>query len=131
MDAHAKAVVHEMTEASDRERITFPAVVAALAGAGVERYHADLALSTRTYYMPDGTAEIVPCYDVGPAAETFSAAGVDAAVRAVQAGSIGYRAFCDRLAAAGCVGYIVTLAGRRAIYYGRTGDSHVEPFPRA
>lgn len=128
MDAHAKAVVHEMTEASDRERIAFPAVVVAFAGAGVERYHADLVLSTRTYYMPDGTAETVPCHDVAPAAEAFSAAGVDAAVRAIQAGSIGYRAFCDRLAAAGCV---VTLAGRRAIYYGRTGDSHVEPFPGA
>ncbi|MFZ5784108.1 MAG: DUF1398 domain-containing protein [Pseudomonadota bacterium] len=131
MDAQVKAIVSEITAASDEGSLAFPQVVAALGAAGVERYHADLALSTKTYYMPDGTAETVPCHDVGPAAAVFSAGGVDAAVRAIQAGSIGYRAFCERLAEAGCVGYFVTLAGRRAIYYGRTGDSHVESFPGA
>jgi uncharacterized protein YbcV (DUF1398 family) len=32
---------------------------------------------------------------------------------------------------AGCVSYFVSLAGRRAVYYGRTGDEHVEWFPGA
>jgi hypothetical protein len=32
---------------------------------------------------------------------------------------------------AGWVGYFVTLAGRRAIYCGRNGDSHTEWFPGA
>ena len=61
----------------------------------------------------------------------FSAAGVDAAVRDIQAGKIQYRAFCARIAEAGCEGYHVSLAGRRAVYYGRTGDCHVEWFPGA
>lgn len=31
----------------------------------------------------------------------------------------------------GCVGYHVSLAGRRAVYYGRSGETHVEQFPPA
>jgi hypothetical protein len=30
--------------------------------------------------------------------------------------------------AAGCVGYFVQIAGRRAIYFGRNGEFHVEQF---
>jgi len=33
--------------------------------------------------------------------------------------------------AAGCVGYFVQIAGRRALYFGRNGESHVELFPSA
>jgi hypothetical protein len=36
MDAHVKDVVREMSEASDKERITFPEVVKALMEAGIE-----------------------------------------------------------------------------------------------
>ena len=62
-------------------------------------------------------------------AGAFSAAGVEAAVRAAQSGTIDYKAFCAQIAAAGCVGYFVSLTGRRAVYYGGSGDSHVEHFP--
>lgn len=54
---------------------------------------------------------------------------VKAAVRPIQERQIGYLQFCSRIAAAGCVGYFVSLAGRRVVYYGRTNDSYVEPFP--
>ena len=64
-------------------------------------------------------------------AAAFAANGVAAAVRAIQQKKIGYREFCERIAQAGCVGCMVSLAGRRAVYYGRTGDSYVEPFPAA
>ncbi len=122
-------IVHEMTEASDEERITFTEVVKALMEAGVERYHADLICANKTYYMPDGRYEVVACHAVEAPAQSFSAAGVEAAVRAIQAQKIQYREFCSAIAAAGCVGYFVTLVGRRAIYYGRNGDSHTEWFP--
>ena len=58
-----------------------------------------------------------------------SIAGVMAAIGAIQQGQIRYREFCARIAASGCVGYLVSLAGRRAVYYGRTGETHVEYFP--
>jgi len=132
MDAAVRDVVSECTKASDEERITFPDVVKKLIDAGVERYHADLLRSEKTYYLPNGESEVVPNYPVGIVPpRDFSAQGVDAAVRAIQAGKIRYKAFCERVAAAGCVGYFVSIAGRRAVYYGRSGDSHVEWFPGA
>jgi uncharacterized protein YbcV (DUF1398 family) len=132
MNSQIKDVVVEATRASDEERVTFVEVVKNLVKAGVERYHTDLLRGERTYYLPNGESEVVKGEAVaGAPARDFSAAGVDAAVRAIQAGNIQYRIFCERIAAAGCVGYMVSLAGQRAVYYGRSGDSHVEWFPGA
>lgn len=129
MASHETDVVHQMTLASDQENISFPAVVARLAEAGVERYHADLVQATKTYYWPDGFAETVACHAAPAPAPAFDASGIDRAVRATQRGEIGYREFCSRISAAGCVGYFVSLAGRRATYYGRSSETYVEPFP--
>lgn len=126
------AAMLECTAASDAELMTFPEVVGRLAQAGVERYHADLVRAEKTYYLPDGASRVVPAKPAAAAPATaFSAAGVEAAVRAIQAQRIGYGEFCAQIAAAGCVGYTVSLAGRRAVYQGRTGETHVEPFPGA
>ena len=130
MNAHATTIMQDCTDASDAERITFPEVVAKLMSVGVEQYHADLRLARKTYYMPDGAAHVVPAHaPEGDFAETFSAPHVAAAIRASQAGTIKYREFCDRIREAGCVFYIVSLAGRRAVYFGRTGEQYVEHFP--
>jgi uncharacterized protein YbcV (DUF1398 family) len=127
MDDHVKDVVREMTRASDEERISFPDVVEALMQAGVERYHADLLAGTKTWYMPDGSFEITHGRAL-QAAKDFMGEGVQEAVHAIQQGEIGYRAFCARIADAGCVGYFVSLAGQRAVYYGRTLAAHVQWF---
>ena len=127
MDDHVKDVVREMTRASDEERIGFSGVVQALMQAGVERYHADLLAGTKTWYMPDGSFEITHGRALD-AAKDFRGDIVQQAVAAIQQGEIGYRAFCERIAAAGCVGYFVSLAGQRAVYYGRTLAAHVEWF---
>lgn len=129
MDAHVTDVVREMTQASDQERIPFPQVVASLVEAGVERYHTDLVAGTKTYYLPDGDFEAMSCHRPSAPASDFDGAGIEAAVRASQRAEIGYREFCERIAAAGCVGYFVSLVGRRATYYGRTSETHVEFFP--
>ena len=132
MAVHVKEVVRECTVGSDEERVTFPEVVGKLMEAGVERYHADLIRAEKTYYMPDGDSETVAAAAVATRpASAFSAAGVDAAVRAIQAEAITYKEFCEQIATAGCVGYFVSLPGRRAVYYGRTGENHVEHFPGA
>jgi uncharacterized protein YbcV (DUF1398 family) len=132
MDMQVRDVMVEATRASDEERVTFGEVVMRLTQAGVERYHTDLLRGEKAYYLPNGESEVVAGdpVSIAPACE-FSAAGVDAAVRAIQAGKIQYRTFCARIAEAGCVGYHVSLAGQRAVYYGRTGDCHVEWFPGA
>jgi len=131
MDAHVKDVAREMSKASDEERITFPEVVKALTDVGIERYHTDLITARKTYYLPDGGFEETQVHKAGAPALEFSAEGVEKAVRAIQRREVGYREFCRRIAEAGSVGYFVSLAGRRAVYYGRTGDEHVEWFPGA
>jgi uncharacterized protein YbcV (DUF1398 family) len=129
---NAKDPVRAAHDGSDGERMTFPEVVAILMAAGVERYHCDLVRAERTYYMPDGHTE---CFASPPhavaAANDFSGAGVNAAIREIQAGKIGYRGFCDRVLEAGCVGYLVSMPGLRTVYYGRSGETFVEPFPGA
>jgi uncharacterized protein YbcV (DUF1398 family) len=40
-----------------------------------------------------------------------------------------YKGFCAKVAGAGCAGYMVSLLGRRVLYYGRTGETHTEYFP--
>jgi uncharacterized protein YbcV (DUF1398 family) len=132
MQAGIIKVMQECTVASDQERITFPDVVMKLAQAGVERYHADLLRAEKVYYLPSGESHRVQADEVGATAATeFVAGDVAAAVRAIQQQKIQYREFCERIVQAGCVGYMVSLAGRRAVYYGRTGDSYVELFPNA
>jgi uncharacterized protein YbcV (DUF1398 family) len=130
MDSGVRKIMHEASRQSDAGSQSFPEIVRQLIMVGVERYHQDLLRSERTYYLPDGESEVVPndCVATVPAT-SFSAAGVEAAVRAVQAGAINYKEFCRRAMAAGCVGYIVSIAGKRVVYYGRTGDNHVEYFP--
>jgi uncharacterized protein YbcV (DUF1398 family) len=132
MDTATRDVMIEASRASDEGNQSFGEIVMQLGKAGIERYHQDFLRSERTYYMPNGESEVVrnDVVAVTPA-PGFSAQGVEAAVRAVQAGAIRYKEFCRQVMAAGCVGYLVSLAGKRVVYYGRTGDMHVEYFPGA
>ena len=82
--------------------------------------------------MHGGETNVVPAEPVATSAPSaVAASAVHAGVRAIQQGKLTYKAFCERIAEAGCVGYHVSLAGRRAVYYGRTGENHVELFPTA
>lgn len=132
MDAQVKSVMEASSRASDESSLSFPQVVARLMDAGVEWYHADLLRSEKTYYLPDGKSHAVPNAALSQTpARDFSAADVENAIRAIQAQSITYKEFCERIGAAGCVGYFVSFPGRQAIYFGRSGASYVEPFPSA
>ena len=130
MNEDVKAVIEECTHGSDEERLSFPEVVQKLVGAGVERYHADLVRGEKTYYLPSGDSIVLEAKALhGSPASAFSAAQTEAAVRAVQARQIGYNEFCERVLAAGCTSYIVSLVGRRVVYFGRSAESHVELMP--
>jgi uncharacterized protein YbcV (DUF1398 family) len=132
MQENVIRIMQECTDASDHERISFPEVVMKLIEAGVERYHADLLRAEKVYYLPSGESHRVQAAQIEALpAMAFTADGVAAAVRAIQTRQIKYREFCERIAQAGCVGYMVSLTGHRAVYYGRSGDSYVEPFPAA
>ena len=109
---------------------TFPQVVGKLQGFGVESYRADLICKTSTYYMPDGTHAAVnhPPHDF-IVAKSFDASAVKAAIASIQQGRISYVEFMHLIAHAGVTNYMVYLTGKKAVYYGRNGDAHVEKFP--
>jgi uncharacterized protein YbcV (DUF1398 family) len=132
MHTNVKTIIEACTRGSDEERMSFPEVIAKLGGVGIERYHADLVRSEKTYYLPTGDSFVVPAKPPRqPPASTFSATDTQAAIRAAQAQQIGYNEFCERILAAGCTSYIVSLVGRRVVYFGRSAESHVELIPMA
>ena len=61
--------------------------------------------------------------------EAFDAAALQEAIRGSQRGEVLYPEFVQRSCAAGCVGYVVWIAGRHVTYFGRRGEQHVERFP--
>lgn len=130
MDEHVRSVVAACTRGSEEETLKFPQQLMKLAETGVEGYYADLRRSIRIYYMPNGESVETKAHAVGrPIAEAFDPAAVESAVRQSQADLHTYKEFCQKIMAAGCAGYIVSLLGRRAVYFGRTGETHVEHFP--
>lgn len=132
MDHSTTSIIDECTRGSDEERLTFPIIIAQLAAAGIERYSADMCRWEKTYFLASGESLVVPCKRIaGEPVTTFSAHGVESAVRDSQSQSIKYNEFCRRVLSAGCVGYIVSIVGRRAIYFGRSGEMHIEHFPTA
>jgi uncharacterized protein YbcV (DUF1398 family) len=111
---------------------TFPEIVAQLATIGVERYHADYSRQEITYYLASGdSCAVATPHPEHPTGDEFSAAAVEAAVRKSQRGEHSYLDFIRQTMAAGCVGYFVQITGRQAIYFGRSGESHIERFPAA
>lgn len=132
MNAEQTAIIEACVRGSLTGELTFPEIVGRLQGAGVERYHADYCRQEITYYLPDGDSLVAPApHAAGETGSVFSAAAVESAVRQSQRNEHSYIDFIRKTMAAGCVGYFVQITGRRAIYFGRNGESHVELFPDA
>ncbi|MES2390554.1 MAG: DUF1398 family protein [Acidobacteriota bacterium] len=126
------AALHHTTSRSLAGTMTFPQVVGLLLGEGVESYQADLVTREKTFHMPNGEThrETLDIQPLAIAAD-FSGPEVVSAIRDIQQQKINYRQFLDRIAAAGTTTYTVYLQGKRAIYFGRNGDFHIEEFPKA
>jgi uncharacterized protein YbcV (DUF1398 family) len=132
MDQNIIDTVQQCTSLSVGGKMTFPQVVGRLMEIGLERYHADYTRHEITYYLPNAESVVVAVSHQPEAiAPSFSAAGVEAAIRQIQRGEISYVQFVKQTMAAGCVGYFVQITGRRAMYFGRDGQTHVEHFPPA
>lgn len=127
------ALFEKCVAGSHAATMVFPEVVATLTADGVEWYSANLIFQASTAYAADGAYHQVkwPGGHELAIADAFDAAGVQAAIRASQHGQITYCQFLDQVAAAGTVYYTVHLQGRKAIYFGRHGEFHVENFPAA
>jgi len=129
MDEAMVRVAERCLRASEDGSMSFPQIVGALMAAGFESYAVDFRRGTATYYRPDGgSVELAAHREDGAVAPGFDTG----AIRAAQANGPGYSYgwFCLMVMAAGCAGYLVSFLGRRAVYFGRTGEIWVEHFPQ-
>ena len=133
MDATLTAIAQNCLNAAYDGSLGFPEIIGTLAEAGFEGYAVDYRSRRQTYYLPDGDtiAFDIP-HSRHPVASAFDSAGVASLVRWAQSNGTdySYAAFCDSVMAAGCAGYLVSLPGRRVVYYGRTAEMHEELFPQ-
>jgi uncharacterized protein YbcV (DUF1398 family) len=131
MTANWKDVARTCLEGAESGVMTFPQIVGMLIEAGFDGYGVDLRRAAAAYYLPNGEAVELEAMRTEPVAERFDAAAVRAAIGEAQALVPGYTyaGFCAKVAGAGCAGYLVSLAGKRVLYYGRTGETHTEYFP--
>ena len=127
-----KDIARATLAGSEDNTMTFPECVRMLMEGGFDGYAVDFRHGTRTYYRPDGEALELETESLSvPVAERFDTAVVKDAIREAQQMVPGYtyRKFCAKVMGAGCIGYIVSLLGKRVVYYGRTGETHTEYFP--
>jgi uncharacterized protein YbcV (DUF1398 family) len=132
MTTNWKDVARATLEGSESGTITFPQSLRDLMEAGFDGYAVDFRRCTRTYYLPNGEAlELKTAPTPTPVGETFDASVVREAIREAQVLVPGYtyKGFCAKVARAGCAGYVVSLIGRRVLYFGRTCETHTEYFP--
>ena len=124
--------MHEVLTETQAGRMTFPEVVRRLSEAGVESYFVDFVAGTKTHYLGDGQTYAEPMtLRLDRVAEEFSDEALTAAIRGAQADTVRYPEFVKRSTAAGVAGYRVFITGKRAIYFGRKGEIHIEEFPKA
>lgn len=132
MDAERISVAEICLNAAHDGSLSFPQIVGKLIAAGFEGYTVDYRRNTQIIYLPDGDSVMLDMPpSAGNVAASFDAAGVEALVRWAQANGpdYSYKAFCQKVKAAGCAGYLVSFPGRRVVYFGRTAQTHVEHFP--
>lgn len=132
MDTSKTAIAEACLHGAESGTMDFPQIVKTLMDAGFESYCVDFRRGTAVYYMSDGdSVELAAASVRGPVAKIFNADAIQAAIREAQTNAPGYTylGFCAKVRAAGCASYTVSFLGRRAVYYSRSAESHVEMFP--
>ena len=132
MDTRLIQAAEKCLRGAEDHTMTFPQIVGALMQEGFESYSVDLRRAKAIYYRPDGDSVELATHPLDArVAEAFNAAAIQAAIREAQQLVPGYtyKGFCRKVMDAGCAGYIVSFSGRRAVYFGRTAETHVEHFP--
>lgn len=134
MNAQQQTLAQNSLDAAENNTKTFPQIVGALIAGGFESYTVDYRRATATYYLSSGeSVELAAHRSDQAVGEAFDTQALQGAIREAQTLAPGYtyKSFCAKAKAAGCVGYMVSFLGRRAVYLGRTGETHVELFPSA
>lgn len=130
MNPEIERVIQEGVAASHAGTRSFADIVAALVSVGVESYRVDYRQRSTTHFLPTGEWHSLAIHTPDlPIADDFDQGAIVAAIRGSQRGEVKYPEFIERSMRAGCVGYVVWLAGRHVSYFGRRGETHIERFP--
>ena len=132
MDAQLRTIAENCKNGAEDNTMTFPQIVGTLMKAGFESYIVDFRRQSATYYRADGESVEFKTHETAvPVAAALDAEALRAAIREAQHLVPGYTygGFCAKAKSAGCAGYMVSISGKRALYFGRTGETHVEYFP--
>ena len=118
-------------EGSEANTLTFPEGVRMIAAAGFKSYLVDYRSGTRTYHHASGETFAFqgPAY---PPVDTFNAGVVKTAIKEAQLLVPGYtyQGFCRKVTElGGAAGYLVSVIGKRVLYFGVNGETHTEYFP--
>lgn len=133
MNAEQTTCARACLSGSENNSMTFPEIVGKLIEAGFESYAVDFRRGMATYYLPSGeSVEFSMHAEEAAVSARFDAARLQSAIVEAQTLAPGYtyEGFCRKAKAAGWAGYLVSFLGRRVVYFGRTGETHVEPFPQ-
>lgn len=133
MNDHLTKIAQTCLDGAENNTMTFPEIVGTLMEEGFESYAIDYRRATATYFLPDGDSISLPTrHSGGLIAPALNTAAIQAAIKEAQQLVPGYTyaGFCTKVMAGGCAGYIVSFTGRRAVYFGRTAEIHVEHFPQ-
>jgi uncharacterized protein YbcV (DUF1398 family) len=132
MDSRLSEIAEHCLHGAETVGMSFPDIVGELMRAGFESYAIDFRRATATYYLPDGESVVLPTHrHQTPIATKLNISALQAAIKEAQqaAPDYTYLGFCEQVMTAGCSGYVVSFSGRRAVYFGRTAETHVEIFP--
>lgn len=133
MDAQQASLAQQCLDGAYDRTKSFPDIVDSLMTSGFDGYVVDYRRGTTTYYLPCGENLVLENRaSEAKVSEKFDQPGIGGQIKWAQSNSpdYTYAAFCDNMKALGCAGYIVSFPGRRVLYYGRTGETHVEHFPQ-
>ena len=133
MNTRQTTIAQTCLEAAESDAMTFPQIVGTLMREGFEGYAIDFRRGSATYYLPSGDSVMLPTHRCdAQMPDALDVAAIQAAIREAQQLVPGYTyaGCCAKVMAAGCAGYMVSFTGRRAVYFGRTAETHVEHFPR-
>ena len=135
MNAEQIAIAHDCHEGAETDRMTFPQSVAKLMQKRASTVILSICAARRERFICL-TAKVSIFQQqrrCKMSRRVLMSESIKAAIREAQALVPGYtyHGFCAKVAAAGCAGYLVSFPGRRVLYFGRTGETHVEYFPGA
>lgn len=126
-----KNILHDCLHLALAGKMRFPETIGKMIETGVERYRADLVLLEKIHYAAAGEthSEAIPLSETPAIGSEFSAERVQSAIMDIQHSRIDYAEFLRRIMSAGVADYTVYVTGRKTIYNGRKGESHIEQFP--